>query len=88
MTYDLRRLRMKGLIERIDNSHRYRLTALGIKVVTFFTKLYHRLFAPGLAALLPDQAFPSDLANALNQVAEVLHSWTDQAFNVPVLSEI
>ena len=35
MTYDLRRLRLKKLIERIGNSHRYRLTELGIKVVTF-----------------------------------------------------
>jgi hypothetical protein len=88
MTYDLRRLRLKGLIERIGNSHRYRLTELGIRVVTFFTKLYHRLFAPGLAALLPDQAFPSDLAIALNRVVEVLHAWTDQAFGLPVLSEV
>ncbi len=88
MTYDLRRLRLKGLIERVGNSHRYHLTELGIKVVTFFTKLYHRLFAPGLAALLPDQVFPSDLANALNRVAEVLQAWMDQAFGLPVLSEI
>ena len=88
MTYDLRRLRLKGLIERIGNSHRYRLTELGMKVVTFFTKLYHRLFAPGLAALLPDQAFPSDLAVALDQVAKVLQSWMDQAFDLPVLSEV
>jgi predicted MarR family transcription regulator len=88
MTYDLRRLRLKGLIERIGKSHRYQLTDLGMKVVTFFTNLYHRLFAPGLAALLPDQAFPSDLANALNRVADVLHSWTDQAFILPVTSEI
>jgi hypothetical protein len=88
MTYDLRRLRLKGLIERIGKSHRYRLTDLGLKVVTFFTKLYHRLFAPGFAALLPDQAFPSDLSNALNQVAEVLHAWTDQAFALPVSSDV
>lgn len=88
MTYDLRRLRLKGLIARIGKSHRYHLTDLGIKVVTFFTKLYHRLFAPGLAALVPDQAFPSDLANALNRVMEVLQSWSDQAFVLPVLSEI
>jgi hypothetical protein len=87
MTYDLRRLRLKGLIERFGNSHRYHLTDLGVRVVTFFTKLYHRLFAPGLAALLPDQAFPSDLADALNRVAEVLQSWSDQAFSLPVLSE-
>ena len=88
MTYDLRRLRLKGLIERVGKSHCYHLTDLGIRVVTFFTKLYHRLFAPGLAALLPDQPFPSDLAIALNQVTEVLQSWSDQAFALPVLSEI
>jgi len=88
MTYDLRRLRLKCLIERIDKSHRYRLNILGMKVVTFITKLYHRLLALGLAALLPDQPFPSDLANALNQVAEVLQSWPDKAFALPVLSEI
>jgi hypothetical protein len=88
MTYDLRRLRLKGLIERTGNSHRYHLTDLGIKVVTFFTKLYHRLFAPGLASLLPDQVFPSDLSQALNRVAEVLRSWTDLAFSLPVLSEV
>jgi hypothetical protein len=35
MTYDLRRLRLKKLIERIDHSQRYRLTEPGIKVVTF-----------------------------------------------------
>jgi len=88
MTYDLRRLRLKGLIERIGHSHHYRLTELGIKVVTFFTKLYHRLFAPGLAALLPDQAFPSDLAQALDRVVEVLQSWTNQTFGLPVLCEV
>ena len=87
MTYDLRRLRLKGLIERIENSQRYHLTDLGLKVVTFFTKLYHRLFAPGLAALLPNQTFPSDLANALNRVVEVLQSWSDNAFVLPALSE-
>jgi hypothetical protein len=87
MTYDLRRLRLKGLIERIGHSHRYHLTDLGVKVVTFFTKLYHRLFATGLSALLPDQVFPSDLAIAINQVVEVLRSWADSAFGMPVLSE-
>ena len=87
MTYDLRRLRLKGVIERIGNSHRYRLTDFGIKVVIFFTKLYHRLFCPGLASLLPLQPYPSDLALALQHVTEVLRSWTDQAFLLPVMNE-
>jgi len=84
MTYDLRRLRLKKLIERIGNSYRYRLTDLGIKVVTFFTKLYQRLFRPGLAALLPEQTYPSDLAQALTKVSEVIQSWSEQsAFTLP-----
>lgn len=79
-TYDLRRLRLNGLIERIPHSHSYQLTNLGIKVATYFTKLYGRLFRPGLAATLPDQPFPSDLAQALDSVAAVINSWTQQAF--------
>jgi hypothetical protein len=79
MTYDLRRLRLKKLIERIGNSYRYCLTDLGIKVVTFFTKLYQRLFRPGLAALVPQQLYPSDLAQALNKVSEVIQSWAEQS---------
>lgn len=88
MSYDLRRLRLKGLIERIKHSHHYGLTALGLKVVTFFTKLYHRLFCPGLAALPAAQTYPSDLAMALDQVSHVLQSWSDQAFLVPLSSEV
>jgi len=84
MTYDLRRLRLKGLIERVAHSHRYRLTSLGIKVATFFTKLYHRIFRPGLAAMVPQQTAPPKLAQTLEAVVEIIQSWTDQAFSVPV----
>jgi hypothetical protein len=79
MTHDLRRLRLKGMVERIGNSHRYHLTVLGIKVVTFFTKLYQRLFRPGLAALLPEQLYQSELAQALKHVAEIVQTWTERA---------
>lgn len=79
MSYDLRRLRFKGLIERIPGSHRYVLTSLGIKVVIFFTKLYERLFRPGLAALVPKQSQPSDLAQALHTVTNVIQSWLNEA---------
>jgi hypothetical protein len=87
MTYDLRRLRLKGLLERIGHSHHYRLTALGIRVVTFFTRLDARIFRPGLAATVPNQARPSPLAQALDRVAEIIQSWIDEAFLVPVMSE-
>ncbi|NJL26840.1 MAG: hypothetical protein HC897_02635 [Thermoanaerobaculia bacterium] len=32
LTYDLRRLRLHGVIERVAKTHRYRLTATGLRV--------------------------------------------------------
>lgn len=43
MAYDLRRLQRKGLIARIEKSHRYVLTALGRQLVMFCTKFYARV---------------------------------------------
>jgi hypothetical protein len=50
MTYDLRRLRLTGLIRRISHTHRYVLTPDGVKVGIFYTKLHNRLLRPLLAA--------------------------------------
>src|SRR3954447_19745472 len=50
-TYDLRRLRHHGLIERIPHSHRYRVTAEGHRRVLFLTRTHHRLLRGGLAEL-------------------------------------
>ena len=49
MTYDLRRLRRKGLIRRLPRSNSYALTANGIRVAIFYTKVYGRLLRPLLA---------------------------------------
>jgi hypothetical protein len=61
MTYDLRRLRLHGLIERIPHSHRYQTTADGLKIALFFSRTYARLLRPKLAELLC-QSPPSDSA--------------------------
>lgn len=53
MTYDLRRLRRKGLIRRLPASHRYELTEHGPRVAVFFTKTYTRIVCPTLAELDP-----------------------------------
>ena len=50
MSYDLRRLRLHGLIEHIPHSNTYTLTPDGIRVAIFYTKLHHRLLSPLLAA--------------------------------------
>ncbi|MDQ6805575.1 MAG: winged helix-turn-helix transcriptional regulator [Actinomycetota bacterium] len=58
MTYDLRRLRRKGLIRRVPKSQRYELTEYGRTIAVFFTKTYVRILNPSLAELdptLPDE---------------------------------
>jgi hypothetical protein len=46
MTYDLCGLRLAGLIRRLPHSNRYTLTADGIRIAVFYTKIYNRLLVP------------------------------------------
>ena len=59
-TYDLRRLRRKGLIYRIPNSHRYQLTPVGRAVAVLFLKAHGRVLSPGFAIL--DPGLPAEIA--------------------------
>jgi hypothetical protein len=83
MSYDLRRLRLKGRLERRPKSQTYGLTTLGTKVAVFFTKLAARLFRPGLAAIVPDQPLPSPLAHALTTVADLIDALVQEAQLAP-----
>ena len=60
MTYDLRRLRRKGFIQRIPRTQRYQLTREGRRLAVFFTKTYTRIVNPALAEL--DPHLPADIA--------------------------
>jgi hypothetical protein len=51
ITYDLRRLRVHGLIERIPRTHRYQVTDAGLRHALFLTRLHARFLRPGLAEL-------------------------------------
>ena len=53
MSYDLRRLRLHGLIERLPRTNTYVLTDEGIRVAVFYTKLQNRLLRPLLEADKP-----------------------------------
>jgi hypothetical protein len=53
MTYDLRRLRRKRLIERLPGTQRYTLTPDGRRLAVFFTKTHTRIVCPSLAELDP-----------------------------------
>jgi hypothetical protein len=60
MTYDLRRLRRKGFIQRIPRSPRYQPTSEGRRLAVFFTKTYTRIVNPALAEL--DPKLPPEIA--------------------------
>jgi hypothetical protein len=72
MTYDLRRLRLHGLIERIPGSHRYRVTARGLRIALYLTRVHARLVRPGLTHLLDDHAVPTPLRRQLDRFDEAL----------------
>jgi hypothetical protein len=71
MTYDLRRLRLNGLIRRIEHTHTYVLTPDGQRIAIFYTKLHNRLLRP-LAAADQPQAPP-----ALRQALAVIDHHVD-----------
>jgi hypothetical protein len=84
-TYDLRRLKRKGLITRLPGHHRYQLTPLGRRVAVLFTKTYGRVLAPGFAMLdphLPDQlAKRSELATAWRRLDHSLDDFINHAID-------
>ena len=50
-SYDLRRLRLKGLVERVQATNTYRVTPHGLRVSAFFTQLATRVIVPALTDL-------------------------------------
>jgi hypothetical protein len=57
-SYDLPRLRMKGVIVRLGHSNTYVLTPDGVRVAVFYTKVHDRLLRPLLAADRPPAPLP------------------------------
>jgi hypothetical protein len=80
MSYDLRRLRLHGLIERIPKTHRYRLTSFGLRTALLFTRVYARALRPGLAHLTPVTPAPnSTLRRTFDKLEMAIEQWCDQA---------
>ena len=79
ITYQLRRLRLHGLIERLPKSFRYRVTEFGFRAALFFTRVYNRILRPGLAAALPNlRAVDAPLKRAFDQIDTRVSEWINQ----------
>jgi hypothetical protein len=80
LTYQLRRLRLHTLIERIPNSFRYRVTDFGLRVSLFFTRTYNRLLRPGLlAAISSANTINPRLSRLFHQLTQQIASFVDRA---------
>ena len=80
MSYELRRLRLHGLIERLPKTHRYRLTDEGLRTALFYTRVYSRILRPLMAPVIPNA--PAESAPSLRRfqaAADAVNSWCDEA---------
>ncbi len=80
ITYDLRPLRLHGLIERIPHTFRYRVTGTGIRSARYLTRLHDRLLRTGLAELTdPDPPASTALRAADRAYQAAIDDLTRQA---------
>ena len=56
MTYDLRRLRLRGIIVRIPDTQRYQLTAEGLCIALAYHRTQARVLGPVLSATLDGES--------------------------------
>ncbi len=74
MTYDLRRLRLHGIITRIPHTHRYQVTPFGLRVAMLFTRTYARVLRPELALVLDPHAIDTPLRRQLERLDTTLNT--------------
>lgn len=76
MTYQLRRLRLHGLIQRLPKTHRYQLTTFGVRLALFYTRSYSCLLRPGLSQIMAAEP-PGDnrLRIHFDKTTEAIQQW-------------
>lgn len=79
VSYDLRRLRLRGLIERIPRTSRYRVTPLGLRTAIFCSRVYTRIIRPGLSTLDPVRSPTAPLGRAVARLQTTIDTLADSA---------
>jgi hypothetical protein len=80
LTYDLRRSRLHGLIERQQQRHCYQVTDAGLRVALFIPRLWARTIRPGLTTIMPDAARnDSQLRHAFERLEHAMDDWCAEA---------
>ncbi len=76
MSYDLRRLRLHGLIQRIAGTHRYQVSDFGFHTAVVLHRAHARLLRPALA-IATGPPTPTPLRRALQHVDDAIHQLLD-----------
>ena len=76
-SYDLRRLRLKGLIRRLPHSNTYVLTPDGLRIAIFYTKVHNRVLTPLTSADQPPA--PPPLRQALKTIDRAVTDYLNTA---------
>jgi hypothetical protein len=79
MSYQLRRLHLHRLIERMPHTHRYRVTEFGYRTALVFTRTHARLLRPALAHLVGDHPGPSRLRVQADKLQALIDDWIEHA---------
>jgi hypothetical protein len=74
ISYELRRLRLRGLIRRLPHSHRYEITPTGRTSALFMSRLYAHVLMPGLAEVADERpcAQPSPLLQCFRRLDQAV----------------
>ena len=85
LRYDLSKLRAKGLVQKLDKSRRYRLTAAGYRICAVFLKLFEKIYAPLTGGILKpfknDRFIPDEKTTPLDRLYRKLIRDLDKLFN-------
>lgn len=68
MTYDLRRLRGHGIIEKVPGTHNYRVTETGLHLALFISRVEQRVYRKGMADIFDDPSFDSQIGRTLKRL--------------------
>lgn len=79
ITYELRRLRLHDLIQRIPKTYRYRLTDQGLRIVLFYTRTYSRVLQQGLAQAMPSAIPTAPLGRCFQKLDCEIEALINQA---------
>ena len=82
LRYDLSKLRVKGLVEKLPHSGRYRLTRDGYRLCVIYLKLFEPFYAPLASAILQpfvaDARVPEEKVSVLDKLYLTLAKALDQ----------